>query len=64
MAGMGSVTDETIIDGWEVMTGRPGDAGRTVQPSVLAPTSQCEVLHTVSVMGFMFPFLANRLLWT
>ena len=36
----------------------------SVHPSVLALTSQCEVLHTVSVMGVMFPFLAHRLSWT
>jgi hypothetical protein len=44
-------------------SGRPMPVG-SVHPSVLALTSQCEVLHTVSVMSVMFPFLAHRLSWT
>jgi hypothetical protein len=58
-------TDETIIDGrdgydWQARSMRLG----SVPPSMLPLTSQCEMLHTVSVMGFMFPFRAHRLSWT
>jgi hypothetical protein len=65
MAGMGSVTGERIIDGRDGhdRRARPMLVG-SVHPSVLALRSQCEVLHTVSVMGFMFPFRAHRLSWT